>query len=189
MTFKYFLVRPDWTHEVLDTGSVEQFLLTDRDEHLDPTGAARVKLNPAWMMSGWVRDCSLLPEAKQERNVPGGVLLAVLGAAQQPYAGNVVIAGWDERRAYAGNVEVVGLLDVQIQAMRDLLAGIRRALELDPVADAAVDEAAAPTDDPQWVADVRAFAAYVRNGAVEPIRVLHGEDALSYLEDRVRRTQ
>lgn len=118
------------TYLVIDTEGV----LQERDA--EPTSAAiRAEVGePGWGMvrmpvpdgtlRGWVNDSGHL--AGLLRNVVGSLLLMCCGASQQPYAGPVVITGWDQ---YA---EVVPLTPDRVEKLRALHSDIRRVLGLDP---------------------------------------------------------
>lgn len=86
----------------------------------------------------------------------GSVLLACLGASQQPYAGPVVITGWDHSATWRGESEVRSLERFQVEALALLTADIRKVLGLEP---GTPSIPAGP-----WAPDVLAFAEYVRSG-------------------------
>jgi hypothetical protein len=74
-------------------------------------GKVRVPLRPGIMASGWVNDVSLLYPARFPRNAVAACLLVSLGANVQPYAGPVVITGWDSRNTLRGRIELCSLPD------------------------------------------------------------------------------
>lgn len=171
MSFQYFVVDTDGAYGVQKSASREQFLFTDVDAVVGVGGHSRVRLGRDFMMAGYVNDCGLV--SKLERNVVGGVLLAVLGAARQPYAGPVVLAGWDPGAAVLGEMEVQSLMAVQINAVRSIVSDIRIVLGMD---------AGRPVhDDPVWAADVRTFAEYIRTGEAPVMRVVSGDDAVAHM--------
>ena len=173
MTFQYFMVEPDGSADVRHCVSLGQFMLTDLDEVVGVGGAGRVRLNPAWMLTGYVNDCGLLPTLNLERNVVGGVLLGVLGGSQQPYAGPVVVCGWDSRATSLGQLEIESLTQMHVDVLNRLVSDIRIVLGMD---------GGTPTKtDPAWAAQVRTFAEYILNHEAEPMRVVSGDDAVAYL--------
>lgn len=128
-----------------------------------PPGPARVALHPSWRMAGWVNDCGLLDQATYPRNVVGSVLLHTLGAAHQPYAGQVVITGWD---ATPGGSEVLPLGAPAQISVTDLHANVRRALGLDD------DDITMPAE---WADAARMLAEMVRTAPTPKITVIGGE--------------
>jgi len=176
VTFQYLVVETDGTASVCESGSREQFLYTDVDTVVGVGGAGRVRLYHGWMMTGYVNDCGLVRQLP--RNVVGGVLLGVLGAGQQPYAGPVVVCGWDTRATYMGQLEVQGLTPPFVEALERIVAGIRIVL--------GIDEGTPSRDDPAWAADVRMFADYIRDGEFQPVRVVSGDDAVKHVLDVLR---
>lgn len=87
------------------------------------------------------------------RNVVGSVLLLVCGAAELPYAGPVVVTGWDR---HAWESEVLPLRPDVLDALRDLHTDIRHALDGDQ---AAGTECRWCT--PEWQAEVRRAAIWM----------------------------
>ncbi|MFJ4551024.1 hypothetical protein ACIP4X_17655 [Streptomyces sp. NPDC088817] len=77
--------------------------LTQHDGELDWPAVigverkARVPLRLGIAASGWVNSVGLLYPAKYPRNVIGSCVLIALGARVQPYAGPVVLTGWNPR--------------------------------------------------------------------------------------------
>jgi hypothetical protein len=181
MSFQYFVINPDGRASVRDCLSLGQFVLTDCDAAVGVGYAARVGLNPAWMMTGYVNDCGLLPTLDLERNVVGGVLLGVLGGSEQPYAGPVVVCGWDERATSLGQVEVESLMSPHVDVLNEMVADIRIVLGM--------DEGTPSHSDPVWAADVRMFAEYILNHEAEPMRVVSGDDAVEHLAAALRRRE
>lgn len=171
MTFQYFVVDTDGAYGIRESASREQFLFTDVDTVVGVGGAGRVQVGRDFMMAGYVNDCGLV--AKLERNVVGGVLLAVLGAAKQPYAGPVVLVGWDPGATVLGELEVQSLLPVQIDAVWAIVSDIRIVLGMD---------AGRPVhDDPVWAANVREVAEHIRTGEAPVMRVVSGDDAVAHM--------
>ncbi len=87
-----------------------------------PEGWDRVQLTRT--MAAWVNDCGLILPSYR-RNPVAGVLLMCLGAREIPYAGPVVLTGWDARRTAMGEAEVVGLTPVQVDVIRLLHSFVR----------------------------------------------------------------
>lgn len=125
-----------------------------------PEGPVRVALHPSWRMAGWVNDCGFV--AGYPRNVVGSVLLHTLGAAHQPYAGCVVITGWDP----PPGVEVQPLSGSAEISVAHLHANVRRALGMD---DGDI------TLPPEWADAARELAELVRTAPTPKITVLGGE--------------
>jgi hypothetical protein len=135
---------------------------TDWRSEVGPEGPVRVALDPRWRLAGWVNDCGLLDQATYPRNVVGSVLLHSLGAAHQPYAGPVVITGWDPPPG--GEVQPLGAL-AEI-SVTELHANVRRALGLNE------GDATMP---PEWVDAARELADMVRTAPSPRITVLGGD--------------
>jgi len=176
VTFQYLVVETDGTVSARESASREQFLHTDADSVVGVGGIGRVKLNPGWMMTGYVNDCGLVFDLP--RNVVGGCLLGVLGAAQQPYAGPVVVCGWDDRATYLGELEVESLTPALLDTLRVLVADIRVILGM--------DEGTPSRDDPVWWAYLRAAAGYIRDAQAPVIGVVAGDDAVRHVLDQLR---
>lgn len=175
MAFGSFVVQPDGSAELHKSASRDRFLMFDRDDFAGMP-CDRVRLNPAWLMTGYVGEFSLLPSANAERNVIGGVLLGVLGASQQPYAGPVIITGWDSRATYRGEIEVCTLNIALVEALQLLVSDIRKVLGM--------DDGEPNNRDPQWASQVRLFAEHIRHGEPELPRILTGDEAVAYLRGR-----
>ncbi|MEV0968478.1 hypothetical protein [Microtetraspora glauca] len=117
---------------------------------LGPEGAARVPLRSyasvrgEW--AGWVNDCSLLNG--MPHNVVGSLVLLGFGGVAQPYAGPVVLTGWE----WGYGSELRPLRVEQIDAIRALHADARRAADLDD----------SPSPTPGWVVEARKVAAEIR---------------------------
>lgn len=126
-----------------------------------PEGPVRVSLTG--YVAGWVNDCGHLFPDRYPRNVVGSVLLACLGASQLPYAGPVVVTGWDPSAMWRDEVEVRSLSELQILALTWLSSDIRKVLGLEP---------GKPSVDakPGWVQDVTGFAEHVRSAKTPRIR-------------------
>lgn len=119
-----------------------------------PEGPARVRLDPGWAMAGYVNDCGLLFPDDYPRNVVGSCVLNAMGARRQPYAGVVVIVGWNDQPY---DVEVCGLSEGQEDLVKDAHRCVLLALAGKPVGAFSLTS----LDEP-WAAHVRDFAEYVR---------------------------
>jgi hypothetical protein len=92
-----------------------------------PEGWARVKLGYP-VLSGFVNDCGLLAPDLYARNPVGACVLARLGASQQPYAGPVVITGWDDN-PHGDDLEIRPLGSHQASALGAIHRQVVAALE------------------------------------------------------------
>lgn len=124
-----------------------------------PEGWDRVRLHHSRSiglgdLAAFVNDCGLLMPERYER-----------GAGPQPYAGPVVLTGWDPN-PYSDDPEVRGLLDTQIAALRHIHSDVRRAVGLDH---------GEPAPGSAWQAAMVEVSAIVRAGPVPPVRVITGE--------------
>ncbi|MEV8635191.1 hypothetical protein AB0395_26390 [Streptosporangium sp. NPDC051023] len=86
-----------------------------------PEGPAGVALPPVMPIAapwfrGWVNDVGHTRPEVYPRNVIGSLVLIGLGAATWPYAGPVVITGWDPN-PYTDGPETRGLDDVQAEVI------------------------------------------------------------------------
>ncbi|EST24493.1 hypothetical protein [Streptomyces roseochromogenus] len=70
-----------------------------------PENKARVSLR-GLAVTGWVNDVGLLLPERYPRNVIGSCVLASLGAAVQPYAGTIVLTGWNPDNTPRGLLEI-----------------------------------------------------------------------------------
>ena len=131
-------------------------------------GWARVRLADEWGMAGWVSDCGLISGAP--RNPVGACVLATLGASQQPYAGPVVLTGYDHNSDWGGPESLqpgrVGTLSGICDAVHDALAG--RPLHGSWLS-------------PEWGIEIRAFAEMVQSAPVPPWRILTDDEAIAEL--------
>jgi hypothetical protein len=162
-----------------------KYLVIDTDGHLyqrtaprydvalrdvGPEGWARVRLHTAAEvagpehvhLAGFVNDCGLLFPEKYPRNVVGSCLLASVGASPQPYAGPVLLTGWQED-PYGDEPEVRSLTPDQARHARRMHTDLRRVLGLD---------AGTPSGDaaPRWCRAMRQLAEEVRSGPTPEIR-------------------
>lgn len=134
-------------------------------------GWARVQLSVQYAMTGWVSDCGLITGAS--RNPVGSCVLAAFGAARQPYAGPVVITGYDHGSDWGGpgplGLEMAGALDRVATATRSVL-------------DDRPDAPPPPSwTTPEWIAAIRAHAEEIRADEAPEIRILTDAEAATYL--------
>jgi hypothetical protein len=134
-----------------------------------PEGPAAVNIPPmTWApvpwFRGWVNDCGLVPgfEETYPRNLIGGLVLISMGAGAQPYAGPVVITGWD-LRGHGDGPETRDLGDDQIAMIREIHADARRAM---------AGEAGESLDS------ARAVAEWMRSAPAPGINIISGADFL-----------
>jgi len=95
------------------------------------------------------------------RNVAGSLLLMCCGASRQPYAGPVVITGWD---VYGRDTEIVPLRAELLDGLQALHGDIRAVID---------DNDPCEQCTPEWVAQVREAAAFVV-AAPTPTITIHG---------------
>jgi len=81
----------------------------DWDAVIGVEGKARVSLRSDLAATGWVNDVGLLDPSRYPRNIVGSCLLAAFGAAVQPYAGPVVVTGWNPEWTKVGLSEICNL--------------------------------------------------------------------------------
>ncbi|MGW0574799.1 hypothetical protein ACWD25_02285 [Streptomyces sp. NPDC002920] len=121
----------------------------DWDAVVGPEGKARVHL-PRLALAGWVNDVGLRYPKRYPRNIVGSCLLATLGAPIRPYAGPVVVTGWNPSNTALGLLEIEPLpnsehLDVVLGAIQKALVG------------------QTPRDfTPSWAESMREIAEHVR---------------------------
>jgi hypothetical protein len=126
-------------------------------EDVGPEGWNRVQLTRD--LAAFVNDVGLILP-KYRRNPVGGALLHCLGAQPIPYAGPIVLAGWDELRTYGDEAEVVTLTDLQVGTLTYLARMV-----------AAIVNGSTHTFESRTVAAVLAAAGSVRTGEVPGITV------------------
>lgn len=166
------------TYLVIDTDGV----LHERDEHptaavvereVGPEGWDTVPLRQHPNLYGWVNDCGHLSPQRYPRNVVGSCVLACFGGSQQPYAGPVVVTGWDPQSA---GPEIRPLAPDLARAVRNVHRDVSAAL-------AGQDPAHLP---PGWAETVRRFAEHVRTAPAPTITVLSHDETLAYLRGERR---
>jgi hypothetical protein len=143
--------------------------LTIVDREVGEPGHAPVRL-PSWAELGaYVNDCGHVLTPPLPINVPGSCLLASLGAPPLPYAGPVVITGWDDCTA---GIEIVSLGEAQVAYLanryRNVLAAVRGENPADGV-------------DPGWHQSIAAYANMVRAAKRPAPVVLTGAAAEAHL--------
>jgi hypothetical protein len=134
----------------------EQATTAAIDQIVGPEGWATVRLNPATNLAGWVNDCGLLYPDRYPRNIVGSCLLATMGGGQQPYAGPVILTGWQTGHG----VEIRPLSVEQLGGLRTLYSEVRAALGIGPDADL--------VGPPGWAAELRRFAEFARTVEAVP---------------------
>jgi len=137
--------------------------LTHHDDKIDwdavigHEGKAHVRLHPSLASAGWVNDVGLLFPETHPRNAVGSCLLVAMGARPQPYAGPVVITGWDSNSETS---EICSLL-LPADAVTELHRRVRAALNGD----------SDPHFGPQWAQGMRTFAERVRTDPTRGITI------------------
>ncbi|MFE6362911.1 hypothetical protein ACFVP3_23295 [Streptomyces sp. NPDC057806] len=138
--------------------------LTHHDGHLDwnrvigVEGKARVFL-PGLAVAGWVNDIGLLDPKRFPRNIIGSCVLAALRARVQPYAGPIVLTGWNPDNTGRGLTEIESLPKPEF---------------LDTVHGDVVKALAGHTPrelSPSWAESMREIAEEVRTGPVPGITI------------------
>jgi hypothetical protein len=147
---------------VIDTTEQGTWMLHDRDldmrAELGEEGPARVRLRRDFAAAAWVNDMGHLRPETYPRNVFGSCVLATLGAAPVPYAGPVLITGWDP---------VDEIVDVDAERMEHVIDTVRLALAIDP------DPTGVVHDSP-WAKRLRKHADKVRVAPAPTMRVIGG---------------
>lgn len=142
------------------------------DGLVGPEGWDRVPLSRNWRMSAFVNDCG--HRIGLPRNIVGSALLCTFGAGQQPYAGPIVITGWDESATRRDQLEICTLQDPHVDELTKCLADVRRVLGLE----------AGPLSGRSpggWADEVRRFAEDMRTVPAPQLTVVHGDVALAAL--------
>ena len=146
------------------------------DRELGVGGSEHAALGRDWQSIGvraYVNGCSLTMTDRFRRNVIGGCVIATMGARQQPYAGPIVLAGWDYAATAYGELEPRPLRGEVVEGIRSL-AGQVRAVVLR-------DEIPPGCPGPEWAAEIRAYAEVIRTGEVDPVLWVTGDAALDAL--------
>jgi hypothetical protein len=142
-----------------------------------PEGWALVHLRSALGMfnglMGWANDCGHLFPEKYPRNVVGSCLLVTMGASGQPYAGPIVVTGWD---ADSDGPEIRDLTEAQTQLVTGVHGDVQRAL----AGWGTVGMLAGPMAD-EWAQSMRDLAEQVRTAPTPTMTFLADEDAIEHL--------
>ncbi|MFF7966692.1 hypothetical protein ACFZC3_15160 [Streptomyces sp. NPDC007903] len=96
---RYAVITPDGTLTHGDD-------VPDWDALVGPEGEVRVSLGREVAAAAWVNDCGLRFPDRYPRNITGSCLLTALGANIQPYAGTIVVTGWDPSATPRGELEI-----------------------------------------------------------------------------------
>lgn len=163
-------------YAVIDTAG--KLAIRDRDgwwlelinDEVGPEGHARVPTG-IHHISGWVNDCGLLAPERYPRNVVGSIALQLIGAGPQPYAGPVVLTGWDPGATAYGDIEVRSLTRATAEMVTALVADIRSALGLDTGRRAQLDR----REWAAWCDRVRTLAGRIGAAPTPHLRVLGGD--------------
>jgi hypothetical protein len=115
-----------------------KYLLIDEDDQLHqrdaddwitivgavgPEGGNRIQLTRD--LAAYVNDCSLVLTDRYRRNVIGGLLLLTFGAQRIPYAGPIVLCGWEPAATMRGEAEITGLNPVQVGMLHAVYTLVR----------------------------------------------------------------
>lgn len=122
-----------------------------------PEGPVLVRLDEASAMAGWVNDVGLTRPETYPRNVVGSCVLAALGAGAQPYAGPVVVTGWDP---HGMPTEICSLPEFEL--VTRLHGRVHAALRGDP------DEITT-----EWGHALRTYADWVREASAPGMTIHH----------------
>ncbi|MEV4033456.1 hypothetical protein [Streptomyces umbrinus] len=132
----------------------------DWDAVIGPEGQSRVRLHPGLAVTGWVNDVGLLHPETYPRNIAGSCVLAAFGASVQPYAGPVVITGWNADNTARGLLEICPLPD-PVDTLDTVHTDVLRALAGD-----------APSQlSPSWAEQMREVADHVRTAETPGITI------------------
>ncbi|CAM3709257.1 hypothetical protein NOGI109294_10070 [Nocardiopsis gilva] len=138
----------------------------DLTSEIGPEGPNRVRLDPHYAAAGWVNDMGLRRPETYPRNVTGSCVLTVLGAAVQPYAGPVVITGWQWG---ATPTEICDLPTPGLIA--DVHQAVSKALGEEPDPDGAINAT-------KWAERIRELADHVKACESPTLRFVPGGDLL-----------
>lgn len=131
-----------------------------------------VSLQRGSTFGAFVNDCGHLDPDNNPRNVMGSLILVGLGAAALPYAGSVVITGWDPTPSDAS--EIRDLTDEAEASLATVHLDLRRCMGL-----ASGEPHAAMVE--WWAVDGAGYAEHVRTAPAPTPVLLHGDDAVAYL--------
>lgn len=117
---KYALIDNDGELHIKE-GSYQEARAEVGSEGWDQVRLARTEGYAAW--AGWVNGDG--HRLGLPRNIVGGLVLTGMGAAIMPYAGPIVLTGWNP---HGMPNEVCGLDDLQADVIREIHDDARRAL-------------------------------------------------------------
>lgn len=140
------------------------------DAIVGPSGWARVHVHPDRRMAGWVGDCILIDGSP--RNLVGSCVLAALGASRQPYAGPVVVTGYDHSSDWGGPEP---LLSLQVKALKEIVTAVQAAL-----GDHHETATPPPGADRSWIDAIREYADLVRTSETPKIRIITDEKVTTH---------
>lgn len=155
----YLVIAPDGTTSHETTAPT----LDGIDAIVGPSGWARVHVDSVYSMTGWVGDCSLVDGSP--RNPVGSCVLATLGASQQPYAGPIVVTGYDNDSVWGGPES---LHPWQVETLEGIVAAVQTALGYH-------HETATPPPSgftERWVDAIREYADLVRTSETPKIMIV-----------------
>lgn len=141
--------------------------LAQIEQEVGPEGFATVRIRSGpyvGQLAGYVNDCGLVLPDKYARNAVGTCLLASLGASVQPYAGPVVITGWDD--SSWDEIEIRDVSDALIPVVEQVHADIRIALGLDVGRDVLGDHRS------EWAATMRQLATWAADAPVPAMQII-----------------
>lgn len=154
-----------------------------------PEGWDRVRLHNAAALAGpeqmdvaaFLNDCGLVMPDSYSRNVVGTCVLASLGAGIQPYAGPIVLTGWDPLPA-GEDPEIESLTERQIEAIRLVHHDVQLALGLASGTPGLASGSPNPTTaHRRWRAAMLEVAEVARTGPTPGVVMLTDDDAIEYL--------
>lgn len=150
--------------------TVDGYYRTVLTGEVGPEGFESVRvrhgMHAGWM-AGVVNEIGLLDPDRYPRNVIGSCLLVALGASAQPYAGPVVITGWDDH----ADSEFCDLTDELAVAVTQVHRDIRIVLGLE----------SGPTSDhalPRWQVNIAEFAGWVESSPTPEVQIITDEAAV-----------
>ncbi|MFI1767459.1 hypothetical protein ACH41H_36170 [Streptomyces sp. NPDC020800] len=136
----------------------------DWDALVGHEGKVRVAL-PGLALAGWVNDVGLRYPQRYPRNVIGSCILIALGASVQPYAGSIVLTGWDPTCTARGLPEICSLPQ-PIDTLDMVHGAVLKAVD-----------GHTPRDfSPSWAQQTREIAQHVRTAptpgiTIRPVRL------------------
>ncbi|MEV2277803.1 hypothetical protein AB0I72_19685 [Nocardiopsis sp. NPDC049922] len=150
---------------VIDTSEQGTWMRYDRaldlKAEVGQEGSDRVALNPQFDAAAWVNDVGHLKPEDYPRNVFGSCVLATLGAPPRPYAGPIVITGWDR---------VEEITDVDGPLIEYVIDTVRYALGIDPDPEGVVHGTA-------WARDLRKHAESLKSAPAPTIQAIPWEES------------